>query len=86
MDEIEVDAGADENTRLAVLRLRGDAMLAQQRAAEARAVYQEILSVREDDLDTMLAVATSYVAENELLQARASLDYILSINPDYVRD
>ena len=82
-EEITVDADSDEATRLAVLRLRGDAMLAQQRVPEARAIYQEILSVRENDLDTMLAVATSYVTENELLQARATLDYILSLDPEY---
>jgi putative PEP-CTERM system TPR-repeat lipoprotein len=82
--EITPDIASDEETRIAVLRIRGDALLAQRRAPEARAIYQEMLAVRDNDLDTMLAVVTSYVAQNELFQARATLDQILTIDPEYV--
>jgi len=82
--EITADNAADEETRIAVLRMRGDALLGQQRVAEARAIYTEILAVRNDDLDTMLAVVTSYVVQNQLLQARATLDQILTIDPEYI--
>jgi putative PEP-CTERM system TPR-repeat lipoprotein len=82
--EIFPYSGADEDTRLAILRIRADALLGQRRIAEARAIYEEILSARQDDLDTMLAVVSSYVAEGELLQARTTLNQILTIDTEYV--
>ena len=82
--EVTTDLAADEETRVGILRIRGDALLAQRKAAEARALYREILAARNDDLDTMLAVVSTYVADNELLQARATLDQILSLDPEYV--
>jgi putative PEP-CTERM system TPR-repeat lipoprotein len=82
--EITPEIAPDEDTRLAILRIRGDAFLRQQRAAEARAIYRDILSARNDDLDTMLAVVTSYVVEDQLFQAQETLNQLLSIDPNYV--
>ena len=82
--EITTDLAVDDEARLAILRIRGDALLAQARSVEARDLYLEILAERGDDFDTMIAVVRSYVVDKELMQARATLDEIIAHDAEYI--
>jgi len=84
LEEIQPALAQSESDRLAILRLRGDAMMGLHRPDDARAMYREVLATDSADLSARLGVASSYVAENNNTEARKMLDEMLAIDKGYI--
>lgn len=80
LEEIQPELAQGERDRLAILRLRGDAMMGLQRPGDARALYLELLAADDENLPARLGVVSSYVAEGRSTEARESLDAVLAID------
>ena len=83
--DITPDLAGTAEERLSVLRLRGEALLGLDRAAEARTVYEEVLTAVANDLPALLGVAASFVAEERYGEARQSIDRALAIDANHVQ-
>jgi putative PEP-CTERM system TPR-repeat lipoprotein len=74
-------AGSDED-RLAILKLRADAIMGQQLSTAARNVYLEVIAADPGNVEARLGVAQSYMAEQDYDGARTAIDEALEIAPD----
>lgn len=83
LDEIDPAIATDPLRQRELRRIRGDALLGLNRPVEARAVFGELLVAAPDDLESMLAIVSSYIMEGHIPQARATLDEIIGSNVDY---
>ncbi len=84
LDEISPDLGANAQAKVEITRLRGDANLALGKTSEARGLYQQILVVDDQDAAAMLGVVSTYLAEEQFEQARATLDEARTIDDSYI--
>jgi putative PEP-CTERM system TPR-repeat lipoprotein len=84
IDEIAVEAVATDGAKSSILRVRGDAMLGLGETSRARDEFVAALVITPEDPDAMLGIVSSYVAEREFMQARATLDEVLSLNNTYI--
>ena len=82
LDEITPDLAASDDDRLAVLRLRANATQLLGRPAEAREIYTSVLAENPDDVEAKLGVVSTYMAQKNFLQARATMELLLGSNPD----
>jgi len=76
-----IDAHPD---RLILMRLRGRALLGLQDPVAAREYYVAVLAIDENDVEAQLGIVQTYVAEQNLWQARETLDHVLSSFDDNV--
>jgi putative PEP-CTERM system TPR-repeat lipoprotein len=81
--EVTTDA-ADEENLTNVLRIRAEALLGLDRPAESRELLSRVLERDESDLAAQLGIVNSYIAERNGLQARETLNQILTTNDSYV--
>lgn len=81
--EISTD-DVDETDRTPILAILAEAHLGLDQPERARELYTEALSHDASSLEAQLGVARTYIAEQNLLQARDTLDHVLSVNEDYV--
>lgn len=84
LEQITPELAKDEATRLDIARIRGDALLGLNRPGEARDQYSTVLAGRADDLETILAVASSYTMEGNLIQARATIDEVIATDSEFI--
>lgn len=81
--EISTDV-ADEAVRTLIMKIRADAHLGMNQPELAREMYSEVLGIDASDLEAQLGVARTYVAEQNLLQARETLDHVLAADENFV--
>ena len=84
LDEITLDLGTNVQDATAIAHLRADASLALGKTSEARALYREILAANDRDAAAMLGVVSTYLAEEQFEQARATLDEARTIDNSYI--
>ncbi len=72
------------NIRRSVLLVRGDALIGVRRPEDARAAFAEVLESSDTHPDALLGVARTYLVENNLLQARQTLDEVLTLNGSHI--
>ena len=84
LEEIQPELAQSEEERLAILRLRGDAMLGTERPDLARGLFLEVLAVDSQNLPARLGIVSSYVAEDDDAGARRAVDEALAIDESYV--
>lgn len=84
LEEIRTDLASNEEERLAILRLRADAVVRLDRPAAARALYQEVLAAAPDDIPALLGIASTFIAEQDYDAARKSIDSALAVDASHV--
>jgi putative PEP-CTERM system TPR-repeat lipoprotein len=84
VSEITPDPSDAESDRLAILRMRGDALLGLGRPEEARALYTEALAGNSEDSWAQLGVVNTYIAEENFSQARETLNQVLTFDDQFV--
>ena len=77
---ITVDSVTSDESRRAVMRLRGHALVGLRQAVEARALYTEVLQADSEDIESQLGIVSSYVVEQNFVQARATMNQILTVH------
>lgn len=81
-----LDAGLDplldEESTGVLRRLRGDTLQSLGRSEDARAEYARALALNPDDVLAHLGVVSSYLAAENLAQARKNLDTLIESYPD----
>lgn len=84
IEEIRPDLAASDEGLREIYKLHGDALLGLRRPDEARAVFSQILEMDADDVGAQLGMVSSYIIEQNFVQARATLDHVLMDNADSV--
>jgi putative PEP-CTERM system TPR-repeat lipoprotein len=84
IDEFVVDPSMQSDVTIRLTQLRADAYLGLNDAPAARELYTTVLASEPDNVDAKLGVVSSYSVERNLVQARSTLDEILSSHPDAV--
>ncbi len=73
-----------DDVRRSLYLVRGDVLIGLRRPEEARAAFAAVLSTSDTHPDALLGVARSYLVENNLLQARQTLDEVLTLNGTHI--
>ena len=76
--EIDVGSATTEVDRIALMRSRADAYNGVGQPIVARDLYMDVLAFDAEDLDALLGIVNTYIAEENLIQARETLSQILS--------
>jgi putative PEP-CTERM system TPR-repeat lipoprotein len=84
LSEIDEEVAEDEAQRIAILKLRGDAMMGLELWSGARDWFRAALELDDADLEARLGVIRSYIAEGDLAGGREELDAFIAGNPDYI--
>jgi tetratricopeptide (TPR) repeat protein len=84
LNEIDEEVAADEAQRIAILKLRGDAMMGLELWSGARDWFRAALELDDADLEARLGVIRSFIAEGDLAGGREELDAFIAGSPDYV--
>ena len=84
LEEISPDVASSGNEVHPIQQLRGEALLGLNRPTEAREAFSTILESDENNVEAQLGVVSSYVSERNFVQARATLDQIISSSGDAV--
>ena len=82
--EIDEEVAADEAQRIAILKLRGDAMMGLELWSGARDWFRAALELDDSDLEARLGVIRSFIAEGDLAGGREELDAFIAGSPDYI--
>lgn len=82
IDEIPLDAANSEGELQELSRLHGDAHLGLGQPEQARISYQKALEIQPDDVQSQLGIISSYVAEENFVQARGVLDQVQATHGD----
>ena len=82
--EIDPDTAVTEIDRLGAMRARGDALIGLQQPIAAREIFVEVLASDSDDVAAQLGVVKSYVTERNYLQARETLNHVLSFDDSFI--
>lgn len=82
--EITVESATTEADRVALMRSRADAYLGLNQPTKARDLYMDVLALNTEDVDALLGVVDTYIAEESFAQARETLNRILSSHGDSV--
>lgn len=83
VDEIDVSLATDDADRRTLQRVLADAHLSLGRPDLARDLYSSVLATDPNDRAAQLGVVHSYIAEQNPLQARATLTQILEFDDSY---
>ena len=84
IEEIVIDPAMPSDVAIRLTQLRADAHLGLNEAPAARELYTTVLASEPDNVDAKLGVVSSYSAERNFVQARSTLDEVLSSHPDAV--
>lgn len=84
LEEVDPALAANEPDRLAMMRIRGDALLGLQRTEDARDLFTEVLDSDANDVEAYLGIVRTYLADGNLLQAREVLQNGLQLNDSHV--
>lgn len=84
LDEIDEEVAEDEAQRIAILKLRGDAMMGLELWSGARDWFRAALELDDADLEARLGLIRSYIAEGDLAGGREELDKFMAGSPDYI--
>ncbi len=84
LEEINPDDAKSDADRRQIYQLRGEALLGLNRPQEARELFSKILVSDDSNVEAQLGIVSSYVRERNYLQARATLDQIISANGDVI--
>jgi len=85
LKEINPKGVIDDEIRVGVLMLRGDAYLSLGRLNDAERAFREVLTLRADSLDARIGLASVEQGKGNLGVAEAYIVDALSKNPAYVR-
>ncbi len=77
------DAKSDED-RTQIYQLHGESLLGLNRPQDARELFSKILMSDDSNIEAQLGIVSSYVREGNYLQARATLDQVISGNGDAI--
>lgn len=72
------------DVRRSLLLARGNALIGLRRPEGARAAFSAVLAGDDTHPDALLGVAQSYLVENNVLQARQTLDEVLTVNTTHI--
>lgn len=82
--EIDPDIAVTDSDRLAAMQTRGEALVGLQQPVAAREIFVEVLASDPNDIGAHLGVVRSYVAERNYLQARDTLDLVLTLDDSHI--
>jgi len=82
--EIDPEMAATDVDRLAAMRTRGEALIGLRNPVAAREIFAEILTSDANDISAQLGVVASYIAERNYQQARATLDFVLTLDDSHI--
>ncbi len=85
---LDENYSADElssSDQLALKVAQGNAYLGLGQPEKARETFTAVLDSEPDDVDALLGVASSYVSEQNIIQARSVLEHIVQVSPDSTR-
>ena len=85
LDDVPFEGLASSATEAEVRAARGDAYLGLNQPEAAREMYSSALELQPDNLDARLGIVSSFVAENNFVQARGGIDQILETYADNPR-
>jgi putative PEP-CTERM system TPR-repeat lipoprotein len=84
-DVLDTDYAMDKLNEADQIRIQiahGAAYLGLDQSLKARQTYTDILAKSPEDVDALLGVASSYASEQNLVQARATLEHVQEVHPD----
>jgi Tfp pilus assembly protein PilF len=84
IDEIIIDPSMQSDNRIRLMQLRADAYLGLNEAPAARELYTTVLASEPENVAAKLGIVSSYLTERNDVQARNTLDEVLSLHPDAV--
>jgi putative PEP-CTERM system TPR-repeat lipoprotein len=84
LEKVTTDLAVSDEDRLKILQIRGDAMLGLGRTESARELFTQILDSIDNDVPAQLGIVSSYLAERNFVQARATMDHVLTTSADAI--
>jgi Tfp pilus assembly protein PilF len=84
LEKVTTDLAVSDEDRLKILQIRGDAMLGLGRTESARELFTQILHSIDNDVPAQLGIVSSYLAERNFVQARATMDHVLTTSADAI--
>lgn len=85
LDDVSFEGLASSEVEAEVRAARGDAYLGLNQPEAAREMFSSALQLQPENLDARLGIVSSFVAENNFLQARGGVEQILETYPDNPR-
>jgi putative PEP-CTERM system TPR-repeat lipoprotein len=84
MDEIDPALASSEPNKLAVMRIRGDALIGNGNAEAGRDIFTAVLNADPQDVAAFHGVAKTYIVERNYIQAREVLRNALELDEEYI--
>ena len=85
INEIPLDGLPSSGSQAQVRVAHGDAFMGLGQPEAARQMYSSALEIQPDNLDARLGIVSSFVAEENFMQARGGIDQILETNSENPR-
>lgn len=85
LDEVPLEGLVSSDAEASVRVSRGDAYLGLDQPEAAREAFSSALELQSENLDARLGVVSSFVAEENFVQARGAIDRVLEAHPDNPR-
>ena len=82
--EIDPELARNEPDRLSAMRSRGEALVGLGQPVAAREIFAEVLAADADDVEAQLGIVSSYIEERNYLQARETLNQVLTLDDSYI--
>lgn len=82
LEEIGTDLAMSDADRMAITQIRGDAYLGAGQPEQARELFSQILDAEENDITAQIGIVSSYLDERNFVQARATMDHVLTTSED----
>ena len=85
LNDVPFEGLASSETEADVRAARGDAYMGLNQPEAAREMYSSVLRLQPDNLDALLGIVSSHVAEDNFAQARGGIEHILDTNAENPR-
>jgi putative PEP-CTERM system TPR-repeat lipoprotein len=82
IDEIKIEPSLSEAESTKVIALRAEAFLGLNQPQKARDLFMTVLNSDSENIDALLGIVSTHVAERNYVQARSMLDQVMTSHPE----